>query len=657
MRPFLSKFLTLALLLAVSLSLLPQPIHAQDGTTIYIDPAERFSITLPADWVDISTDERVGTFSTPDGLTAAFTAVAAPEDTSGQAALLVLFGADASASPIETTTFTHSSGTWTQQVYLAEDQVGILISQHQDGISYGLYFVGTGEQLGAATPQLLDVIGTFTIGLPIDLSELTARTLTADDFADLAAYIEAAHVEFNIPGVSVAVIQNGEVVYTGGFGTLGVQDDQPVDDQTLFMIGSVTKSMTSFVAATLVDEGKLAWEQPVTEILPEFALADPTYTEQIQVRDLFNMSTGVAPQDSRLFMENPDVPQLIADLETMPILEPYGTKYQYHNHLYAIGGFASAVANGTPVEQADAGYSDLLQTRLFDPLGMTASTLDFEAAIANPNHALPTTYDLTTGDLTPAGLEIEHFVVPVAPAGAVWSNAVEMGEYLAMELRQGVGPDGTPLVSAENLLRTQTPEVSILGDSMQYCMGWLLEKYHGISLVWHNGGTTGFSSLAAFSPEAQLGVVVLTNRTGGDNFTQSIREYVFELAYSLEHTTSATHAATEAQSAATIQEQIASIVLLPLDVEAVTPYLGEYEDGVRVELREDELWLVGAFVEAPLLAFEGAGAGEYIAFNGAFGGVIIRFNSPNDQPQLMIVPPGEDDATAVVYHLLPVLVN
>jgi hypothetical protein len=179
----------------------------------------------------------------------------------------------------------------------------------------------------------------------------------------------------------------------------------------------------------------------------------------------------------------------------------------------------------------------------------------------------------------------------------------------------------------------QSPEIAPAGPFESYGMGWIIESYHGLPLVWHGGNTKGFTSDLAFLPDADLGILTLTNAADANHFRNSVRQYIFELAFGLGHDTSMSfataHAAQEAQIRAA-SETIVTQSNTVINPEMVTPYLGGYEYGVTLEMRGDELWLVGAFAQLRLVA--SAEASTYTGL-GVFS---VRFMGSDNRPILVV---------------------
>jgi len=277
---------------------------------------------------------------------------------------------------------------------------------------------------------------------------------------------------------------------------------------------------------------------------------------------------------------------------------------------------------------------------VFEPIGMTGTTLDFDAALAVENHAIPHSYDIETEDLIPIATDFERFAIPVAPAGAVWSNVEDMARYLMTDLHHGVAPDGTRVVSEENLAVTQSPEIFI-GGRISYGMGWLVDEFHGQPLIWHNGGTLGFSSDISFMPAAGLAGVVLTNRSAGDNFNHAVRDYVFELAFDLEHTADARYLSADEQLTALGEQMMSGIHFEAVDPDSVAIFLGEYERGVQVAMNGDQFVAVTDYGEIPLYATDqsdvfiagGAVAGFHLVFTEDVSIITLTIGTPFDPSQ------------------------
>lgn len=424
-----------------------------------------------------------------------------------------------------------------------------------------------------------------------DLRGVAPQALTGALRAEFESYVADQLRALEVPGASVAVIQGGEIVYAQGFGVRERGGADPVTPDTLMMIGSVTKSMTSLLAATLVDDGWLGWDTPLVQLLPDFAVADPELTPRLTVADAFCACTGLPQRDAEIvFNFDALTPEgLIAQTAEIPLTAPYGEQYQYSNQLYAVGGYAAARAAGAAPNDLRGGYEAALRERVLNPIGMTRSTFALEDVLRDGDYGLPHAANLA-GETRPFPLLTdEGFVTSVAPAGALWSSAREMARYIQFELADGVAPGGARVVSAENLAHTRAPRVDmpvspgtppLFADAARaYAMGWAVGVYQGQPLLSHSGGTFGFVSEVAFLPEADLGVVILTNGgAGAPFFAYAVQFRLFELLFdqsaAFDSLLSEFLAAQEAQLAQ-FQAQ-----LQPVDPADVAPYLGRYTNPV-----------------------------------------------------------------------------
>jgi CubicO group peptidase (beta-lactamase class C family) len=366
--------------------------------------------------------------------------------------------------------------------------------------------------------------------------------------------------------------------------------------------------MNSMLMAILVDEGVLDWDQPVPQIWPEFEVADPAVTPGIRVRDLLNMASGVPRADLAWSGAGLTAEQVIESLAGLPLTAPPGQRFQYSNQMVATGGYLGALAAGGVYGELDRAYANLLETKIFEPIGMSTASLSVEAAQANPNHAVPHDFTLF-GEILPT---YYHAETGVAPAGAVNANVLDLARFLMTQLNRGVSPDGARIVSEQNLIETWQPEILAYQDT-SYALGWFVEDYQGVEFIWHDGDVLGFKSLFVFIPEANVGLVLLTNRTISYGFSSSVRYRLIESVYGLEFEAGEQY---KAQWDAFVDAlpSITDPLTTTVPPGELSPYLGRYVGGWRVEQRDDEtVWAIRGPYEWQLLA---AGPGEFIINNG-----------------------------------------
>ena len=557
---------------------------------VYRDPNGQFTIPIPTNW-EAETVEGVAVLTAPDnditvyGLTITGDDVAAaideawrqvepdfalePEDT---------FDAPAPPEVEQVVVVTYDSG---EESGTVVQGVGQLV----DGAVYVLLVEADLAAAMRRNAQIQIVFSGFTITAVAtdDLTGTTPRQLTDELLAELETYVAETMEQFAIPGAAVAIVQDGDVVYEQGFGVREQGGSEPVTPDTLMMIGSTTKSMTTMMMATLVDDGLMDWDTPVVDILPSFAVADPELTQALTMRNLVCACTGVPRRDLELVFNSDELTAeaVVASLADFTFFTDFGEAFQYSNQMVATGGYIAALAaEGADAEMGPA-YVDALRERVLDPIGMDDSTLSLAEASSRPDHATPHGIELT-GGYAPVALEIEEFVIPVAPAGALWSNVRDMAKYLQTELSQGVAPDGERVVSAENLTETWQPQVPVSAET-SYGLGWFIDAYKGIPLIHHGGNTSGFTSDFAFVPDADLGIVVLTNGSGTNLFNVAVRTRWLELAFDQQPTYQATVDFGLEQQGEQLAE-VASMIGETVVREDVLPLVGQYTNPVLGDL-------------------------------------------------------------------------
>jgi CubicO group peptidase (beta-lactamase class C family) len=356
-----------------------------------------------------------------------------------------------------------------------------------------------------------------------------AHPLDAERQKQLESFIEESRRKMDIPGVSIAVVQGGKIVYEKGFGVRLAGKNEPVTPETLFLIGSNTKSLTTLLMAILIDEKLFAWSTPVTQLLPSFALGDPKVTQSLTMQHTVCACTGLPRQDLEFIFEFAGVTpeDRVAAMKTMVPTTGFGETFQYSNTMVSTGGYVAAHALSPKLKLGPA-YDAAMQAKVFGPLGMRATTFDFARA-KKQNHAMPHGRAWAPG-YKPFPLSWEEAVIPVRPAGAAWSNVRDMSRFLLLELGKGVTPEGKRVVSEENLLKRREPQVKIT-DEASYGLGLMVAKDHGVSIVQHGGNNLGFSSDMYFLPDHGIGVVMLSNGGGTNTFLAAVRRRLMEILF------------------------------------------------------------------------------------------------------------------------------
>ncbi|HEX8113225.1 MAG TPA: serine hydrolase domain-containing protein [Kofleriaceae bacterium] len=357
----------------------------------------------------------------------------------------------------------------------------------------------------------------------------TAARLDAARIEALKQFVRDAEQATGVPGVSFGVIQDGKTVWAGGIGVRELGKPAPVDDKTLYMIASNTKTLTTLMLAKLVDAGKLVWDQPVTQVLPSFRLGDDALTRQVLVKHLICACNGLPRQDLEWLMEwKGSTPEsVLKTLGTMMPTSKFGELFQYSNLMAAAGGYTGGHAM-YPNLELGAAYDKAMQTLVFDPLGMTATTFDYAKALRG-NHAMPHGIDI---DGKPArdAMDENYSVISARPAGAAWSNVDDLLKYLAMELAEGKLPGGKQYVSKDALLARRAPNVAI-GTDAAYGMGLIIHTKYDVTVYDHGGDLIGFHSDMMWIPDANAGAVVLTNGDLGPSIRTQFQRKLLEVLY------------------------------------------------------------------------------------------------------------------------------
>jgi CubicO group peptidase (beta-lactamase class C family) len=340
-----------------------------------------------------------------------------------------------------------------------------------------------------------------------------ANRLDEKRLAILKEFVASGMKMLDTPGVGLAFIDGGKTVWAGGLGVKELGKPDPVDADTLFIAASNTKALTTLLLAELVDEGKMRWDQPVTELFPAFRLGNEATTKQVQVRHLICACTGMPRQDLEWLLEyrNETPASAMKLLGTMQPTSRFGEVFQYSNLMAAAAGFIAG-AMAVPGTEWGVAYDEAMRTKVFEPLGMTTTTFDFARAlkgdVAQPHG------DDVDGKVVRARMDLNYSVVPVRPAGGVWTSPRELARYVEMELAKGMLPNGKRLVSQENLLARYKPNV-IVGENLTYGMALLVDANYGIRVVHHGGDLAGYHSDMIWLPDYSVGAVILTNADSG----------------------------------------------------------------------------------------------------------------------------------------------
>jgi CubicO group peptidase (beta-lactamase class C family) len=339
------------------------------------------------------------------------------------------------------------------------------------------------------------------------------------------AVVARAMKTFAVPGMGIAVVKDGKVVLAKGYGVRKLGEPAPVDAQTLFGIASNTKAFTATALGLLVEEGKIAWDAPVTRYLPWFQMWDPYVTREMTVRDLLvhRSGLGLGAGDLLIFPESIYSRRQI--LERLRFVKPatsFRGAYAYDNILYlAAGEVIEAVSGRT--------WEDFISERILKKAGMAWSRPRHSADAAGMNLAIPHA-PLETG-LAPLPPDEND---NMNPAGGILSCAEDMAKWILVHLGEGKLADGTRLF-AERTERELTAPVTPIGivpppaelaaqrmNFRGYALGFNVNDYRGRKMVSHTGGLSGYVSRLVMVPELEFGIVVLTNQESNEAYNSVI---------------------------------------------------------------------------------------------------------------------------------------
>ena len=356
-----------------------------------------------------------------------------------------------------------------------------------------------------------------------------ANTLDQAHIAELGRFVEQGQKVLGVPGVGLGVVQDGKVVFAGGFGVKELGGTEKPDGDTLFMIASNTKAMTTLLLAKLVDEHRITWDTPVTKLLPSFKLGDAATTRSLLVKHLICACTGMPRQDLEwIFDYGKMTPEsTMALLGTMQPTSKFGELFQYSNLMAAAAGYSGAHVIHPDLELG-AAYDSAMQSYVFDPLGMKETTFNMKRAFSS-NHAGSHSPD-ADGKTARAMTAINDAIIPARPAGGAWSSVNDMLKYVSMELAEGKLPDGTAYISKEPLLARRAPQVSI-GKDVTYGMGLMVDTTYEVEVVHHGGDLVGYHSDMMWLPQQNVGLVILTNADPGWLLRDRIRRKLLELLF------------------------------------------------------------------------------------------------------------------------------
>ena len=446
--------------------------------------------------------------------------------------------------------------------------------------------------------------------------------------------VRSAFDRMQLVGAAFAVVTAAEVVHTATFGHRSLGSRRPVTQGTRFRVGSTTKSMTTGLLATYVDDGTLGWDQPVVDAWSGFRAPTEELTRTLRVRDLVGMGSGLEePASTALRFGGPTAVQLLQSVVDLAVISQPGEEFHYNNTLYGVAGYLPLLASGVAADDVRPAYTQAIHDRLFAPAGMTGAQIADDPRGLIDDYATGHQFDLrpkvTTLPFGPTG--------SYTPAGGALAGLRDMAAWVRLQLRQGVSVDGTRVVSAANLAECWKPHVTaeIPRDldpdyvSAAYAMGWLREENKdSSSLIWHNGAIDGFASFIGFLPQHDLGLVVLNSMSASPTGT-FFYTYVLNLLLSQQLGLNRSIPAKTLAADAAAFDALGELgrEARPVDTTAVAPFLGFYEGGYSlVRERRDVQLRIGSRV----MPLEVMPDGTYVMSGGFMVGTSVKLAIESD---------------------------
>jgi len=412
----------------------------------------------------------------------------------------------------------------------------------------------------------------------------TPEAITALDPGTLDAFISDAMASYGVPGAAVAVIQDGQPVLIQGYGVRELGRDAPVDADTVFQLASNTKPMTAFTLGTLVEEGLIDWDTPISDVLPELQLWDPYPTRWLTSRDVLAHRSGFPAFDGDLLGQiGYDRAEMLRRLRYVPPAGSFRDVAAYSNLGFFIAGEVITRLTGSP-------WEDTMRERLFDPVGMSRSGPALADRPADGN--MSANHGVVDGQLQTVEAD-DHGVY--GSAGSAISTANDLARWMQM-LMDGGQVNGQQLLQPETVRDMLKPSmVSPLSFSevapidayagFSYGLGWGVFHYHGYEVIEKGGALDGVRTVVCFVPQLNAGVAVLANL----NLTvlpEAIRAFVLEQLLS----PAETDVQGEIEEAgASIEALFASEPQLPVNpVPSPVPleaFAGVYENPMYAEFR------------------------------------------------------------------------
>ncbi len=345
-------------------------------------------------------------------------------------------------------------------------------------------------------------------------------------------FIKQSMDVFEVPGLAISVVSNDKIIYLKGYGTKTLGKNEPVNKDTLFAIGSASKNFTAAILGSLISEGKLSWDSKLSDLIPGFRVEDPYVTREATIRDALSHRTGVAAYDLYWRMPELSRSEVVAKMVHFPQDVSFRSISTYNNAMYVVAGHAAEKVSGKR-------YNELLEQRIFNPLGMKNSTASYKKLMASKNAATP--HEVIDGKLVTVNYANMN---SGAPAGGINSSAAEMAQWCRLYLNDGL-VDGQQIIAKDILDEMKRPQMPLPINNVpeevtepmggpgygqiyrSYGLGLRQTDYRGRApVIMHGGNIDGMLSFFVIFPKQNLCITTLTNTSTGREIGTHIADWI-----------------------------------------------------------------------------------------------------------------------------------
>lgn len=345
----------------------------------------------------------------------------------------------------------------------------------------------------------------------------TSKHITSNQIDSLT---ELVLKTFNVPGIAVGVVKDGKLIHAKGYGVANINTGKKVDENTLFGVASNSKALTAAALGILVDEGKIKWDDKVTDYVPEFKMYDPYVTDAFTIRDLLTHRSGLGlgAGDLMMFPDGSDFTKkdIIHNIRYLKPFSAFRTKYDYDNNLYIVAGEVVVKASGVS-------WEDFVEKRIMQPLGMNASAASLNRIKDRTNAIRP--HAPVDGKLQVLDIDWSE---SANAAGGIWSNVTDWSKWVIAQMNHGkYGPELKQKIFSDEVHEETWSAQTIINAKASapynthfsaYGLGWFLSDVKGYKQVTHTGGLAGIVTQVVMFPELNLGIIVFTNQQSGAAF-------------------------------------------------------------------------------------------------------------------------------------------